>query len=840
MGIVIRLQRTFGALALAALANAASASFHTFAIEAIYSNADGTIQYVVLHETQGASDQNHLRAQSLVMTSGGVTKVFTFPADLPSANTAGKRVLIATQAFADLGLVAPDYLMVDRFIATDGGTLSYAGVDAFAYTPLPIDGVSAQGRSGVVANVATNFAGQSASAPALPLTIVEFYNGDLDHYFVSGLAPDIDALDSGRIAGWTRTGLGFKAFPSQAAGGPGVSAACRYYIPPQHGNSHFISASSAECAAVAARIPVDPNFSGYLLETPAEFYIALADTTSGACPANTVPVYRLWNARVDSNHRYTTDPAIKARFVAAGYIAEGYGPDAVNMCTIAALGNVASVRVSSESPLAAGCDGVAPAGVLYANAEVEPYLAVNPLNPVNLVGVWQQDRWSSGGARANATGASLDGGRSWTRTFARFTRCSGGTAANGGDYARSSDPWVTFTPDGVAYQIAIAFNGQNFRAGSSNAVLASRSVDGGRTWSDAVTLIRDESSFFNDKETIAADPTDARYVYAVWDRLTTIDTGPTYFARTTDGGTTWEAARSIYDPGVHMQTINNQIVVLPDGTLVLLFTRLDMTTPTNVHVALFVMRSPDKGVTWSAPILVSNVQSVGTNDPQSGAPVRDGSTLGQIAAGGNGALAIVWQDAQFTGGARDAIAFSRSLDGGLTWSPPAAINVNVNVPAFEPAVTIADDGTYAVAYFDLRSNTASAATLPTDSWLARSSDGIAWRESRIGEPFDFATAPMAGGLFVGDYQGLASVGSTFLPFFVKTVGDANNRTDVFVAPLAAIAIDKLHERVTDVRARTGAPLVMTPALERRISDHVVRVMEARVPGWSASRGLTAR
>jgi hypothetical protein len=234
------------------------------------------------------------------------------------------------------------------------------------------------------------------------------------------------------------------------------------------------------------------------------------------------------------------------------------------------------------------------------------------------------------------------------------------------------------------------------------------------------------------------------------------------------------------------------------------------------------------------------VQTVGTRDPQTGVPVRDGSTLGQIAAGRNGALAIVWQDARFTGGARDAIALSRSLDGGLTWSQPAAINVNLNAPAFEPSIAIADDGTYGVAYFDLRSDTSSAATLRTDYWLAQSTDGVVWRESRISESFDLATAPFAGGFFVGDYQGIAAVGSSFLPLYVRTVGDANNRTDVFVAPSGAIAFDKTRERAIEVRARSAPPLAMTPALAQRMSDNVARTMEARVPGWSLMRGFSPR
>jgi len=38
--------------------------------------------------------------------------------------------------------------------------------------------------------------------------------------------------------------------------------------------------------------------------------------------------------------------------------------------------------------------------VVFPSGEVEPYIDVNPTNPDNLIAVWQQDRWSDGGARA--------------------------------------------------------------------------------------------------------------------------------------------------------------------------------------------------------------------------------------------------------------------------------------------------------------------------------------------------------------------------------------------------------------------------------------------------------
>jgi hypothetical protein len=71
----------------------------------------------------------------------------------------------------------------------------------------------------------------------------------------------------------------------------------------------------------------------FLLGSPSAMYIALPDPATGACPAGTIAVYRVWNARVDTNHRYLTDRARRDQMVASqGYVAEGYGPDRVIMC----------------------------------------------------------------------------------------------------------------------------------------------------------------------------------------------------------------------------------------------------------------------------------------------------------------------------------------------------------------------------------------------------------------------------------------------------------------------------------------------------------------------------
>ena len=159
-------------IALAAsLASAlASAEFHLFQIEQVYSNASGSIQFVVLHEFAGANDEHLLSGRSLVSNGPGGTRTLVFPNNLPSRLTAGRHALIATQGFADLGLVAPDYIIPEGFVPLTAGTLNYAGVDAVSYASLPTDGTMALTRTGSLAtNLATNFAGQSATVnPSAP------------------------------------------------------------------------------------------------------------------------------------------------------------------------------------------------------------------------------------------------------------------------------------------------------------------------------------------------------------------------------------------------------------------------------------------------------------------------------------------------------------------------------------------------------------------------------------------------------------------------------------------------------------------------------------------------
>jgi hypothetical protein len=150
-------------LCIAAPSNAA---FHLFRIDEVFSNADGSIQYVVLRESTGSNGENFWSGIKLETTSAaGVKQEFRFPSNLPSSATASRSVLVATSGFAALGLVAPDFIVPAGFVPAGGGRLDYAnGTDQVTFGALPTDGATAIDRNGApVAATPTNFANVTAT-----------------------------------------------------------------------------------------------------------------------------------------------------------------------------------------------------------------------------------------------------------------------------------------------------------------------------------------------------------------------------------------------------------------------------------------------------------------------------------------------------------------------------------------------------------------------------------------------------------------------------------------------------------------------------------------------------
>ena len=490
----------------------------------------------------------------------------------------------------------------------------------------------------------------------------------------------------------------------------------------------------------------------------------------------------------------------------------------IGLTVTPAVSLASSTLVSRHSPYA-GCTAtgstdlseneyVGAGNTNYANTEVEPSVAVSPrtvgTSHTNLIGVWQQDRWSSGGAHGIVAASSFDGGTTWAETPLPFSVC----AFHRSRFVRASDPWVSVGPDGTAYASALGARR------TSSAVLVATSRDGGKTWGTVRDITAHTGSRYeDDKETITADPVRPGVAYATWNRIrrpTATHHQRTWFSTTTDGGRTWSPPKQIVPSVSGADTFQDQLVV--DRRTHALYTIFVETidhvqsapvcpkthrgrTCKTVHtsggntLATFIafVKSTDGGETWSKPHSIARVQAL---NPLEDFQYRLGYP-GPMAASDpvSGKLYVVWTDTRFNQSETPEIAISVSTDGGSTWSAPRQVSVKSSQPAFTPAVAINAQGMIGVSYY--RANDLYASYTDTDphpppvlvdAWFASSRDGgMHFGDPvHLGGPCDYWMAPFSHGYFLGDYQGLAVAGLTFHPLFVMTnSGNAGNRTDVF-------------------------------------------------------------
>lgn len=151
---------------LLGVAGSAHATFHLWKIDEIYSNADGSVQFIELRALSGG--QQFLAGHTITSSQGTQTRSFTFPSDLPR-DSANRKFLIGTQGFAALNVVAPDYIVPDGFVFTSNGAINFADADFLSYTSLPTTGGLSINDSGATAvNSPENFAGATGTVAAAP------------------------------------------------------------------------------------------------------------------------------------------------------------------------------------------------------------------------------------------------------------------------------------------------------------------------------------------------------------------------------------------------------------------------------------------------------------------------------------------------------------------------------------------------------------------------------------------------------------------------------------------------------------------------------------------------
>ena len=198
-----------------------------------------------------------------------------------------------------------------------------SGLPNFGVNGLSID------RTGTLLRAATPDGLYEYRVSGLPVAatvpVVEYVNSGFGHYFITSSPDEIAKLDNGTFIGWSRTGSEFNVFAAPNANSAPV---CRFFstaFAPK--SSHFYTPFAAECATRRA----DPH---WLLESADAFDIAVP-AADGSCASGFAPVYRLYNNGQGGapNHRYTTDVIVRAQMIAQGWMPEGLGVDAVQMCS---------------------------------------------------------------------------------------------------------------------------------------------------------------------------------------------------------------------------------------------------------------------------------------------------------------------------------------------------------------------------------------------------------------------------------------------------------------------------------------------------------------------------
>ena len=377
---------------------------------------------------------------------------------------------------------------------------------------------------------------------------------------------------------------------------------------------------------------------------------------------------------------------------------------------------VASTPITPAYVLSSPLDGTSVAGPnvtvnqdSHAAPQNETSLAVDPNNSNRIVAsandyvarTWSCDisgtPCSALGDGYSGTYVSNDSGTTWCCASSDpghlGTLIPGVTHLTGGSYDAGGDPALAFDSQGNVYYAGLGFN----RNSAANTVEVNKGTfngSGNLTWG-APTFINPTTSpsIFNDKEWIAVDshagsPFQDR-VYVTWTRFVfSAGTGayvqsPIFFASSSDGGATFTDPKSIAGNVLYGQ--GSRPVVGPDGSLYVFW---DGSTRTSALDHTYMVKSADGGASWSKPVSISTVAD--------SLPLRDTAfrvnSFPAAAIASNGDLYATWTAMVPNGGStyagttgcaywisstarancHSAAIYSKSTDGGATWSDPAA------------------------------------------------------------------------------------------------------------------------------------------------------------------------
>ena len=403
----------------------------------------------------------------------------------------------------------------------------------------------------------------------------------------------------------------------------------------------------------------------------------------------------------------------------------------------------------------------------YSNSTSQHKTEVEPdtfASGSTIVTAFQVGRFFNGGASNVGFATSSNGGHSWTSGFLPSTTVF---ATPAGSHARASDPSVAFDAKHGVWLISYL----GLVTLSDVDVLASRSTDGGLTWSAPVVI--NANGHFNDKNWTVCDATASSpfygHCYTEFDDNSRGDLEQ--MSTSTDGGLTWGNALATQD---RVHGIGGQPLVQPDGTVIVPFDGFSFAT-----FLLMSFRSTDGGASWSAARVISPVKF---RHPAGN--IRAGIPLPSAEMDAKGRAYVVWSDCRFEAQCSASDLVLTTSDNGIAWSHPTRIPADAigsGVDHFVPGLAVdrstSDGAAHLVLafYYYPQANCTTATCQLNAGFTASADGGSSWTSTtKVAGPMALTWLPnTTQGFMVGDYISTSFSGAPAFPAYAVASAPAS-------------------------------------------------------------------
>jgi Immunoglobulin domain len=405
-------------------------------------------------------------------------------------------------------------------------------------------------------------------------------------------------------------------------------------------------------------------------------------------------------------------------------------------------------------------------------AQAGPHIARSFVNPALLVATFQEGRYENGGAATCGYSVSTNGGLTWSRAL-----IPGLTTINGGTWSRALDPVAAIDLQGNIFLINLLT-----AAGGSRAVSISASTNQGQFVSQP-HLVFSSATPQLDWNWLAVDTfpeAPAANRIAVTFSILDDVTDRIHSTLSDNGGANWSPSV----PASPVKCYGSQPFFLPDGKLAVVYFRyLNTLFDLDDQAQIEMVLSQDGGATFGLPQVVTTKTRPAYHD----LIARDAWDLPFACTDRQaGVIYVTYQVLAGLATNRPSIMFTRSIDKGVTWSTPVAVNdTPTNQGVFNPAIAVSPDGQHVtIEFYDKRNQTTNSANNLVDLYLAESFDGgDTWQPNiRLSDvSSDLRLAPLTGdGRMLGDYQGIVPALNSNAPGVAVWIDTRNGNPDPYV------------------------------------------------------------